>query len=253
MPSIGKRLRLSRLTRKDGRTLIVAIDHGIVGITEGIENVLDIVEKVTEGGADAVLVNFGVARKIIEKFGGSIAIVLTIPFDPKYVELAVKMGVDAVKTTYFGPVPLSEDKYNKFSAVGQACEEWGIPWVAEVVSVDDQNKTIFEIEMIKKAVRIGSELGGDIIKTAYTGTPSDYRKVIEASLAPIVIMGGPKMENVKDVLQITKDSIDAGAIGGAIGRNIWQHKDPVKMTRAIVSVIHENATTEEALEILNKT
>jgi fructose-bisphosphate aldolase/2-amino-3,7-dideoxy-D-threo-hept-6-ulosonate synthase len=253
MPSIGKRLRLSRLTRKDGKTLIVAIDHGIVGITEGIENVLGIVEKVIEGGADAVLVNFGVARKIIEKFGGSVAIVLTIPFDPKYVELAVKMGVDAVKTTYFGPVPLSEDKYNKFSAVGQACEEWEIPWVAEVVPVDDQNKTIFEIEMIKKAARIGSELGGDIIKTAYTGTPSDYRKVIEASLAPIVIMGGPKMENVKDVLQITKDSIDAGAIGGAIGRNIWQHKDPVKMTRAIVSVIHENATTEEALEILNKT
>ncbi|MCI4439269.1 hypothetical protein JHC27_05445 [archaeon] len=253
MPSIGKRLRLSRLTRKDGKTLIVAIDHGIVGITEGIENVLGIVEKVIEGGADAVLVNFGVARKIIEKFGGSVAIVLTIPFDPKYVELAVKMGVDAVKTTYFGPVPLSEDKYNKFSAVGQACEEWEIPWVAEVVPVDDQNKTIFEIEMIKKAARIGSELGGDIIKTAYTGTPSDYRKVIEASLAPIVIMGGPKMENVKDVLQITKDSIDAGAIGGAIGRNIWQHKDPVKMTRAIVSVIHENATTEEALEILNRT
>jgi fructose-bisphosphate aldolase/2-amino-3,7-dideoxy-D-threo-hept-6-ulosonate synthase len=253
MPSIGKRLRLSRLTRKDGKTLIVAIDHGIVGITEGIENVLGVVEKVIEGGADAVLVNFGVARKIIEKFGGSVAIVLTIPFDPKYVELAVKMGVDAVKTTYFGPVPLSEDKYNKFSAVGQACEEWEIPWVAEVVPVDDQNKTIFEIEMIKKAARIGSELGGDIIKTAYTGTPSDYRKVIEASLAPIVIMGGPKMENVKDVLQITKDSIDAGAIGGAIGRNIWQHKDPVKMTRAIVSVIHENATTEEALEILNRT
>ena len=253
MPSIGKRLRLSRLTRKDGKTLIVAIDHGIVGITEGIENVLGIVEKVIEGGADAVLVNFGVARKIIEKFGGSVAIVLTIPFDPKYVELAVKMGVDAVKTTYFGPVPLSEDKYNKFSAVGQACEEWEIPWVAEVVPVDDQNKTIFEIEMIKKAARIGSELGGDIIKTAYTGTPSDYRKVIEASLAPIVVMGGPKMENVKDVLQITKDSIDAGAIGGAIGRNIWQHKDPVKMTRAIVSVIHENATTEEALEILNRT
>ncbi|NHV06691.1 MAG: hypothetical protein HA495_05055 [Thaumarchaeota archaeon] len=253
MPSIGKRLRLSRLTRKDGKTLIVAIDHGIVGITEGIENVLGVVEKVIEGSADAVLVNFGVARKIIEKFGGSVAIVLTIPFDPKYVELAVKMGVDAVKTTYFGPVPLSEDKYNKFSAVGQACEEWEIPWVAEVVPVDDQNKTIFEIEMIKKAARIGSELGGDIIKTAYTGTPSDYRKVIEASLAPIVIMGGPKMENVKDVLQITKDSIDAGAIGGAIGRNIWQHKDSVKMTRAIVSVIHENATTEEALEILNRT
>jgi len=253
MPSIGKRLRLSRLTRKDGKTLIVAIDHGIVGITEGIENVLGVVKKVIEGGADAVLVNFGVARKIIEKFGGSVAIVLTIPFDPKYVELAVKMGVDAVKTTYFGPVPLLEDKYNKFSAIGQACEEWEIPWVAEVVPVDDQNKTIFEIEMIKKAARIGSELGGDIIKTAYTGTPSDYRKVIEASLAPIVVMGGPKMENVKDVLQITKDSIDAGAIGGAIGRNIWQHKDPVKMTRAIVSVIHENATTEEALEILNRT
>jgi fructose-bisphosphate aldolase/2-amino-3,7-dideoxy-D-threo-hept-6-ulosonate synthase len=252
MLSIGKRLRLSRLTEKDGRTLVVAMDHSIVGITEGIENVLDVVEKVIEGGADAVLVNLGVARKIIEKFGGNIAIVLTIPFDPKYVELATKMGVDAVKTTYFGSVPLSEEKYNKFSAIGQACEEWEIPWMAEVVPVDSQGKTIFEIETIKKAARIGSELGGDIVKTAYAGTPKDYRKVVETSLAPIVVMGGPKMENIKDVLQMTKDSIDAGAIGGAIGRNIWQHKDPTKMTRVIASIIHENATVEEALEILSK-
>lgn len=250
MERIGKILRLSHFVREDGRTLIVAMDHGIVGITEGIEDILEIVKKVVEGGTDAVLVNIGAAEKVAKHFGGKISIVLTIPFDPEYVEFAVKLGVDAVKTTYFGQVPLSEEKYNQFCAIGRACEEWGIPWMAEVVPVNSQGKTIYDVETIKKAARIGSELGGDIVKTAYAGTPIEYKEVVKACLSPIVIMGGPKIENTADLLRVIKSSIEAGAIGGAIGRNIWQHKDPMKMTKAIASIIHENATIEEALKVI---
>jgi len=64
--SVGKILRLAHILRDDGRTLVVAMDHGMIGITEGIEEALNVVEKVIEGEADAILVNLGIARKVAE-------------------------------------------------------------------------------------------------------------------------------------------------------------------------------------------
>ncbi|MEM3826467.1 MAG: fructose-bisphosphate aldolase [Nitrososphaeria archaeon] len=250
MEKIGKFLRLNRILRKDGRTLVVAMDHGLGGTTEGIEDIFDVVRKVFEGGADAIMVNFGGVKRIVENFSGKIGIVLTIPFDPEYVKFAVKLGVDAVKTTYFGPIPLTEEKYLQFSSIGRACEEWEMPWMAEVVPVDDKRTIVYDASTIKRAARIGSELGGDLVKTAYAGTVEEYKNVVRSCLAPIVVMGGPKMENEKDVLQMVKNSVDAGAAGGAIGRNIWQHRNPTKMVKALTGIIHENMKVEEAIEIL---
>lgn len=88
------------------------------------------------------------------------------------------------------------------------------------------------------------------MKTVYVGPVNEYRNVIETCPVPIVVMGGPKVSNEKEFLQMIKNSIEAGAIGGAIGRNIWQYKDPEKMTRAISKIIHEDITVEEALKIL---
>ncbi|MEM4290337.1 MAG: fructose-bisphosphate aldolase [Nitrososphaerota archaeon] len=247
---IGKNIRFKNMLGEDGRTLIVAIDHGINGTSEGIEDIVNVVQKVYEGGADAVMVNFGAVKKIVNKFGGKIRIIMTIPFDPKFVILAAKWGVDGVKTTYFGPIPLSEEMYVRFSSIFAACEEWEMPWIAEVVPTDSERKTVYDVNVIKMAARIGSELGGDIIKTAYAGTVEEFRGVVSSCLSPIVIMGGPKMESERDVLQMIKNSVEAGAIGGAIGRNIWQHKDPTKITRAIMGIIHENMDVDDALKLL---
>jgi fructose-bisphosphate aldolase / 2-amino-3,7-dideoxy-D-threo-hept-6-ulosonate synthase len=36
----------------------------------------------------------------------------------------------------------------------------------------------------------------------------------------------------------------------AIGRNVFQHDDPVKMTMAISAIVHQDKTAEEAIKIL---
>ncbi len=46
---------MGNITRKDGRTLVIAMDHGGGGTTLGIEDIEDVVEKVIEGGADSIL------------------------------------------------------------------------------------------------------------------------------------------------------------------------------------------------------
>jgi class I fructose-bisphosphate aldolase len=63
-------------------------------------------------------------------------------------------------------------------------------------------------------------------------------------------MGGPKMETDRDILEVVKGMIDAGGCGVAFGRNIWQHKDPTAMIRAISMIIHRDATVEKALKEL---
>jgi fructose-bisphosphate aldolase/2-amino-3,7-dideoxy-D-threo-hept-6-ulosonate synthase len=43
--------------------------------------------------------------------------------------------------------------------------------------------------------------------------------------------------------------MDAGAAGVSMGRSIFQHDDPEAMTRAVVAVVHDDATPEEALRL----
>jgi len=250
MSSTGKMLRMGNLTKKDGKTFIVPFDHGMWGVTLGMEDITESVTKVMRGGADGVLLNIGAARKVANIIKGKMGLVLSIPYDPKYVVLAAKLGASAVKTTYFGPVPLSEQKYNEISAIGQACEEWGVPFMAEVVPTDEKGKVLYDVNLVKMAARIGCELGGDIVKTAYAGTTAEYKEIVRACHAPIVVMGGAKMDSPLDVLNMVRSSMDAGAIGGTIGRNVWQYKDPEKMTKAIVSIIHGNMSVEEASKLL---
>jgi len=246
----GKILRIGSILGNDGRTLVIAIDHGMGGMTQGIEDMEDVVKKVTKGGADAVLLNLGMARKLAKTISGRLGLVLSIPYDPSYVGLAAKIGASAVKTTYFGPVPIPEERMRQISGITLAAEEWGMPAMVEVVPLDSQGKTIYDVAVIRQAARIGAELGGDMIKTAYAGTPEQYKQVVGSCPVPIVVMGGPKMESESDLLKMIKDSIESGAIGGAIGRNIWQYKDPEKITRAAVAIIHEKATVEEARRLL---
>jgi len=47
------------------------------------------------------------------------------------------------------------------------------------------------------------------------------------------------------------DAINVGGAGVAFGRNIFQAKDPAKTTEALVKVVHEKITPDEALEIIN--
>ena len=40
-----------------------------------------------------------------------------------------------------------------------------------------------------------------------------------------------------------------GAIGQNLGRNIWQHKEPVAMIKALRAIIHEGASVDKAEKI----
>jgi len=245
--NVGKTLRLSRIFR-DGKTLIVAMDHGLEsGPVKGLERVRETVSSVLVDGVNAVMTSFGVSRAVADIIAGKTALITTIPEDEQYVAAAVKMGADAVKTTYFGSVPLSQEKIRIFSRVARECEDYGIPYLVEVVPTSSTGEVIFDAAKVAAAARIGAEIGGDFVKIPYTGSYESFRLVIEACPVPAVIMGGPKVERETEVLRWVLDSLKAGGAGVAFGRNIWQHKNPSSMVRAIAKVLHHGAKIEEAV------
>jgi len=139
-----------------------------------------------------------------------------------------------------------------FGKVSKECLEWGMPLLAMVYPRGPKIKDGYDVNMVKHAARLGAELGADLVKVSYTGSPESFREVVDGCFVPVVIAGGPQMETERDVLEMVKGSVEAGGAGVSIGRNAFQHRNPSLVVKAISNVVHKNSTVEEALEILEK-
>jgi len=134
--------------------------------------------------------------------------------------------------------------------VAENCAEWGMPLLVMIYPRGKDIKDSFDVEHIKQCARTATELGADIVKTNYTGDIDSFREVTRGSLAPVVIAGGPKMDSDERILQMVKDSIEAGGKGVSIGRNVFQHRNIVGITRAISGIVLHDLEVEEALKFL---
>ena len=93
-------------------------------------------------------------------------------------------------------------------------------------------------QLVAHAARIGMELGADVIKTQYTGSPETFERVVEATRpVPVVIAGGPLCSE-SEVLSAARGAITAGARGVSFGRNVFERKDPTHMLRLLQSAVH---------------
>lgn len=99
-----------------------------------------------------------------------------------------------------------------------------------------------DVEHVKLAARIGSELGADIVKTNYTGSPDTFREVVRGCSVPVIIAGGPRMDTERDLLQMVYDAVQVGGAGVAFGRNVFQAENPTLLVRRLCKVVHEGYT-----------
>ena len=121
-----------------------------------------------------------------------------------------------------------------------------------IVPMDHGIKDQFDVKYVKHAARVGAELGADIVKVNYTGSPESFQEVIAGCPVPVVIAGGEKMETDQELLTMVEGALAAGGCGVSIGRNIFQHEDPIAIIQAIDILVHKNKSIEEALKPLDK-
>jgi class I fructose-bisphosphate aldolase len=107
-----------------------------------------------------------------------------------------------------------------------------------------------DINKIVSLVRQGVELGADIIKADPTDDVNDYHRVVEiAGNIPVLVRGGGKASD-HDILQRTYGLMQQGVRGIVYGRNVIQHQNPAGMTKALMAIVHEGATAEQAFKFI---
>ena len=79
---------------------------------------------------------------------------------------------------------------------------------------------------------------------------SEYHRVIEiAQGVPVLVRGGGKVSD-QEILTRTSALMAQGAKGIVYGRNVIHHADPAGMTKALMAVVHQGASVEEALAMI---
>lgn len=237
------------------------MDHGLtMGTIKGLEDIAEVIDKVSLGGANAVLMHSGMVGVGHRKYGKDIGLILhlsgatSLAPDPNRkvlvcsVERALKMGADGVSIHINIGADEEPEMLKDASTVVEKSREWGVPLIAMMYprgnKITDEN----DAEVVNIAVRAGVELGADIVKTNYTGDIDSFKEIVNGvSHIPIIIAGGPKMDTIPELFQMVYDSLQAGGAGVAFGRNIFQSEDPTKMVSAISKLVHENYTVDETL------
>jgi len=261
---IGKAIRMERIiNRETGNTVIIPMDHGVsMGPIQGIIDIRESIDKVANGGANAVIIHKGLVRHGHRKGGKDVGLIVHLSastnLSPKpnskvlvcTVEEAIKLGADGV-SVHVNLGDINEDKMlEDLGKVSEKCLEWGMPLVAMMYARGEHIENPFDPDTVAHCARVAAELGADIVKVAYTGDPETFRKVTEGCPIPVVIAGGPKMNNDREILEMVEGAMKAGARGVSIGRNAFQHEDPERIVRAIAAIVHEGKSAEEALRIL---
>ncbi len=236
-----------------------------------LEYILDIAKR---GGFTGIVLHAGLAEKFEPEIRDSkVPLILKLngtselyteedPYSPQLysVEDAVELGATAVGYTVYSVSKYEDEMQREFSKIIRESHSKGIPVIGWMyprgkslfdrrsasktlkIALEEQGETNLAIDetpsIVAYGARIGLELGADIVKVKYTGSPESFQRVVQsASPTKVVMSGGPMTKTDEEFLSRVKDVLTAGAVGIAVGRNIWQRKDPLIISEKIHQII----------------
>ncbi|CAN5115283.1 3-hydroxy-5-phosphonooxypentane-2,4-dione thiolase [soil metagenome] len=253
----GMKNRLSRVFNpKDGRTIMLAFDHGYFqGPTTGLERVDQTILPL-EPLCDCLMLTRGIQRAVIPASTQK-AIALrcsggTSMARPDFlsdevlacsVEEALRLNACVLAVQVFIGSEHERNTIHNMTRLIDEANRYGIA-VMGVVAVGtamDRSPKYFRL-----ATRIMAELGCHIVKCYHTD--DEFESVTSCCPVPIVIAGGKKRPE-PDALRMAYEACEQGASGVDMGRNIFQADHPVAMMKAVRGVVHEGMKPDEAYQM----
>ncbi len=153
------------------------------------------------------------------------------------VKEAIALGAKAVGYTIYIGSAHESFMMNEFEKIEEEAHAKGLPVILWVYPRGKAIKSDTSREIMSYAARVGLELGADIIKLKYGNNPPDLKwAVSSAGKTKVVIAGGPPISEAQLLKQVS-DIMKTGAIGLAVGRNVWQNSNPLEITKRIKSII----------------
>jgi DhnA family fructose-bisphosphate aldolase class Ia len=181
---------------------------------------------------------------------------------PHAIEEAVRLDAVAVCANLMhlpGRPEIREANIKSIMALREQATRFGMPLMIEPLVMRDNAEAgggyavDGDTDKIVTLVRQARELGADLIKADPTDNVADYSKVINvAGDVPVLVRGGGRVGD-RVLLERTVGVLDQGARGIVYGRNIIQHPSPGGITAALMAVLHEGASVDEALGLIEGT
>ena len=274
-----KQFRLNRLfNAKSGRCFDVAVDHGFFnqpGFLTGIASMPETIRQLVEAGPDAIQLAVGQARHL-QSLPGRQKPSLVLRTDVANVygrELpsaafskiigdcmlqAVRHDAACVCVNLFqipGAPEVHAQCVDNILQLKPQADYYGMPMMIEPLVFRPNAEAggymvDGAVEGIVHLVRQAVELGADVIKADPTDDPSLYGAVIEtAGGVPVLVRGGGRVSD-REIMERTKVLLEQGASGIVYGRNIIQHPNPAGITRALMAMLHDGASVEAALAMI---
>ncbi len=245
---------LKKIT-KQGKALFLAYDQGLehgpkdlIGSSIDPNFILDLADK---GGATGVILQGGIAEQYYRASSFSqVPLILKIngksnlyqsedPYSPITWDIndAKKIGASAIGYTIFLGSAYEYKMFKDFSELRNKAHAMGLAMIAWVYPrgkfIQDEDSE----EITAYAARVGLELGADMVKIKYSGSEENFKKaVLAAGKTKVVLSGGSKISE-EDFYQVIENVMQAGAIGAAVGRNIWQSEKPLEVMGRITKII----------------
>ncbi len=239
----------------DGKALFLAYDQGLEHGPESDfndvnVNPLYVLEIAKEAKVQGIVLQKGIAEKYQrEVFKIKIPLILKLNGKTKLrkgepisamictVSEAISLGASAVGFTLYIGSEYEEKMIEEFSKIEREAHKKGLPVIAWIYPRGKSIKNDVSRENIAYAARTALELGADVVKIKYGGNPEDLKWAVKsAGRTKVVIAGGTK-KSEKAFLKQVREVIDAGASGLAVGRNIWQSKNPIELTDKIKEIL----------------
>lgn len=272
--------RMKRLFAPDGKCFDVAMDHGFFGergFLTGIEDMHSVIETLVNAAPDAIQLSIGQApllqsipgkhkpalvlrTDIANLYGSELPRTLYSRIIHEPLEHAVRLDAACVVANLF-MLPNQPDVWEQcvqnIMLLKPLCERYGMPLMVGplVMKANDARGGYMvdgDIDKIMPLVRQAIELGADVIKADPTDDVSEYHRVIEVAAGkPVLVRGGGRVPD-EEILRRTYELMQQGAQGIVYGRNVIQHANPAAMTRALMAVVHDGATPDEAIQVIEK-
>lgn len=249
----------------DGKGLLLAYDQGFEHGPSADFNDKNIdpnyiLEIASKGDFTGVVFHKGIAEKyyngkvpLIVKLNGKTSLPRGEPVSTQVcsVEEAVSLGAKGVGYTIYLGSANESVMLEEFGEIEEEAHEEGLPAIAWIYPRGEAVKNDTAPEIVAYAARAGLEMGADAVKIKYTGSPDSFRWAVKAAgVSKVFMSGGPKAPTDQTFLEQVKGAMDAGATGLAVGRNVWQHSDPVKMASALKEIIFNGGEIQRALQLV---
>lgn len=260
--------RWYNIFKEDNKSFVLAMDHGsLMDVTGKLKNPGEVIKKAKKGGIDAILTTYGIAKKYHDDMG-NLGLILRIDggttciHPDGYVadrirstfsaEDAVKLGADGVMSMGFTGLDDEDKMIQMLSKNASEADKLGLVYGIEMIPGGFKKESQRTLEKVAFTARFGAEYGADFVKTCYVegSSAEEYKLVVENCFRPVLVLGGGDLKADKELFTMIKNSMDAGAKGVVIGRNVWKRSNVENYCRAIAKIVHENISVDEALKEL---